>query len=250
MLNENEWNTINNILLNLYTVDDINILAQKIMKVIRMLIPYTKGWFILVDDDKIIEEKTYFAGFTKEAKRLYIDKYYNEDYVKYLYDFASETNVYRDTNILENDIRANTAFYKDFLEPQDIIYGCGIMALKNGNITAFFNLFRDKKSGDFTDKELYILNVLKKHFANMVYNVTQMSRVNSVVEKSLEVFAKRYELTSREKEVLSLINKGYSNQEIADNLNISLSTVKKHIYNLYGKTGVSSRGQLLSLFLL
>lgn len=83
----------------------------------------------------------------------------------------------------------------------------------------------------------------------MVYNVTQMSRVNSVVEKSLEVFAKRYELTSREKEVLSLINKGYSNQEIADNLNISLSTVKKHIYNLYGKTGVSSRGQLLSLFL-
>lgn len=161
MLNENEWNTINNILLNLYTVDDINILAQKIMKVIRMLIPYTKGWFILVDDDKIIEEKTYFAGFTKEAKRLYIDKYYNEDYVKYLYDFASETNVYRDTNILENDIRANTAFYKDFLEPQDIIYGCGIMALRNGNITAFFNLFRDKKSGDFTDKELYILNVLK-----------------------------------------------------------------------------------------
>lgn len=250
MLGENEWNTINNILLELYTINDINSLAKKIMKIIRMLIPYKKGWLLLFDDDeKIIEDKSYFTGFEENSQKAYIEKYYKEDYIKYLYDFASETNVYRDTNILESEIRKNTTFYRNFLEPEDIVYGCGIMAMRNGNIIAFFNLFRNEKSGDFTDKELYILNILKKHFENMVHNVTQISRANVSVEKNIELFAEKYDLTSREKEILHLINKGESNQEIADTLFISLSTVKKHIYNLYSKTDVSSRGQLVSLFL-
>ena len=45
MLNEQEWNTINNILLELYTIDDIDMLSQKLMYVIRMLIPFTKIFY-------------------------------------------------------------------------------------------------------------------------------------------------------------------------------------------------------------
>ena len=43
MLTENEWNTINNMLLELYTIDELDVFTSKIMKMIRMLIPYTKG---------------------------------------------------------------------------------------------------------------------------------------------------------------------------------------------------------------
>ena len=48
MLTENEWNTINNMLLELYTIDELDVFTSKIMKMIRMLIPYTKGWFIIL----------------------------------------------------------------------------------------------------------------------------------------------------------------------------------------------------------
>ena len=48
-------------------------------------------------------------------------------------------------------------------------------------------------------------------------------------------------LTEREIEVLLLIGAGMKNQEIADHLFISLSTVKRHIANAYGKLGVSYR---------
>lgn len=72
MLKENEWNTINNILLELYTIDDLDKFAQKIMKLIRMLIPYSKGWFILLDDDQnIICDKSYFIGFDKSVEKIY-----------------------------------------------------------------------------------------------------------------------------------------------------------------------------------
>jgi LuxR family maltose regulon positive regulatory protein len=48
-------------------------------------------------------------------------------------------------------------------------------------------------------------------------------------------------LTAREVEVLRLIAAGLRNQEIADQLFISLPTVKRHIANAYGKLGVGHR---------
>ena len=50
-------------------------------------------------------------------------------------------------------------------------------------------------------------------------------------------------LTARELEVLNLIAAGLRNQEIADQLVISLATVKRHISNIYGKLRVSHRTQ-------
>lgn len=53
-------------------------------------------------------------------------------------------------------------------------------------------------------------------------------------------------ITNREREVLRLIAEGLSNQEIADQLVISVSTVKRHAFNLYGKLGVKRRTQAIS----
>jgi LuxR family maltose regulon positive regulatory protein len=52
-------------------------------------------------------------------------------------------------------------------------------------------------------------------------------------------------LTEREIEILRLIAAGSSNQAIADTLVIAISTVKRHINNIYGKLDVQSRTQAL-----
>src|SRR5437867_6923238 len=54
-------------------------------------------------------------------------------------------------------------------------------------------------------------------------------------------------LTRREQEVLRLLATGASNQEIAQTLVIELPTVKKHVSNLLGKLGASSRTQAIAL---
>ena len=51
------------------------------------------------------------------------------------------------------------------------------------------------------------------------------------------------ELSKRELEILSLLAQGYSNQEIAAKLFVSLSTVKTHIQNLFEKLDVKRRIQ-------
>jgi LuxR family maltose regulon positive regulatory protein len=53
-------------------------------------------------------------------------------------------------------------------------------------------------------------------------------------------------LSERELEILRLIAEGHSNQAIADRLVVAVSTVKKHINNLYGKLDVQSRTQALA----
>lgn len=54
-------------------------------------------------------------------------------------------------------------------------------------------------------------------------------------------------LTSREIEIISAIQSGNSNREIASKLSISEETVKRHLSNIFGKLGVSSRLELALL---
>ncbi|MBT3239090.1 MAG: response regulator transcription factor, partial [Rhodospirillaceae bacterium] len=56
-------------------------------------------------------------------------------------------------------------------------------------------------------------------------------------------------LTKREQELLSALAEGRTNGQIAEDLGISLNTVKFHLKNLYGKLSVRNRAQAVATFL-
>ncbi|EOT29634.1 response regulator transcription factor [Enterococcus saccharolyticus] len=64
--------------------------------------------------------------------------------------------------------------------------------------------------------------------------------VNRMTNKTMQLHE---ELTNREREVLMLISQGKSNQEIADELFITLKTVKTHVSNILSKLEVEDRTQ-------
>lgn len=67
--------------------------------------------------------------------------------------------------------------------------------------------------------------------------------------KFLDLVRKKYQISKRESEVIELLIQGKSNTEIERSLFISYNTVKNHIYNIYRKLGVKSRGQLIRFVL-
>lgn len=62
-------------------------------------------------------------------------------------------------------------------------------------------------------------------------------------ESKIDKNSYSFSLTSREVEIFQLISKGYSNNEIAQELFLSLSTVKSHIYRIFRKSSFTKRMQ-------
>ncbi|HHU03369.1 MAG TPA: helix-turn-helix transcriptional regulator [Christensenellaceae bacterium] len=58
-----------------------------------------------------------------------------------------------------------------------------------------------------------------------------------------------YGFTAREKEVVKCLLKGMTYKQCAAELYISQNTVKFHALNAYRKADVTSRGELMALFL-
>jgi DNA-binding NarL/FixJ family response regulator len=56
------------------------------------------------------------------------------------------------------------------------------------------------------------------------------------------------ELTAREYEVLTLINNGRTNRDIAGELVIEYGTVKNHVHNILAKLEVKSRHEAASIY--
>jgi DNA-binding NarL/FixJ family response regulator len=55
-------------------------------------------------------------------------------------------------------------------------------------------------------------------------------------------------LTAREEETLLLLSKGYSNKEIADQLNLGVETVRSHLKHIYEKMHVRSRAEAVARY--
>ena len=70
---------------------------------------------------------------------------------------------------------------------------------------------------------------------------------NKLPEKTLNTNVNIDALTSKEKEVLSLVAKGVSNKEIADILCVQEVTVKTHLNSIFKKLKVSNRTQAVLL---
>lgn len=74
---------------------------------------------------------------------------------------------------------------------------------------------------------------------------TDFKRIIGRDDHVLDSFMKKHGISKREEEVIVCLLKGDTNKAIAESLFISGSTVKAHIYNIFKKTSVQTRYQLL-----
>lgn len=77
----------------------------------------------------------------------------------------------------------------------------------------------------------------------------RQSQTDTFLDKifTTEFAAKLYApLSAKEGEILQLLAKGFSNEEISKELTISVGTVKTHLNNLYCKLNVNSRAKAVA----
>ena len=89
---------------------------------------------------------------------------------------------------------------------------------------------------DFSERDRLVLAVLRPHLTDVFLDAERRRRGIPP-------------LSPREQEVLQLAAQGYSNADIAGILFISVSTVRKHLENIFNRTGVRTRSAAAALAL-
>ncbi|MGJ8680303.1 helix-turn-helix transcriptional regulator [Paraglaciecola sp.] len=119
-----------------------------------------------------------------------------------------------------------------------------IMALIEG---AFFGQTIVERGGTLSLPLIYIaINLLLWMWRDDFFGLTLQQKIDP--EKSTPTISgtKLDSLTAKEQEIVKAVKAGYSNKEIAAQLNISPSTVKNHLYNIFKKLEVTNRIALLA----
>jgi len=75
----------------------------------------------------------------------------------------------------------------------------------------------------------------------VVYSNNATATVSAIFSEESEEWAAQHHITQRQLEVLRLVRKGLSNQAIADQLSLSVPTVKTHISAIFNALGTQSR---------
>ena len=101
-------------------------------------------------------------------------------------------------------------------------------------VALIYNFF-DQQLLSLFDKVINITDS-GESIAEQIKNLSNSEIHNNDVEHE--------QLSEREIDVLKLIVKGFSNKEVADNLNISIHTVISHRKNISQKTGIKSQSGL------
>lgn len=69
-----------------------------------------------------------------------------------------------------------------------------------------------------------------------------------LVKRSIGPTTGGWRFSPRERQIVTFLASGCSNQEIADRLGLRLQTVKNHLSRIYRKLGVPNRVQLAVMF--
>jgi len=104
------------------------------------------------------------------------------------------------------------------------------------------------------DEETYLIMWILFNTFNVVFVWTSCRNAGEeaeytpeTIDEKLEKIAEQFSLSGREEEIARLIYNGYNNNDIAEELCLSVNTVKVHTSNLYKKIGVTSRLQAVQL---
>ncbi|WP_300703765.1 response regulator transcription factor, partial [uncultured Brachyspira sp.] len=84
---------------------------------------------------------------------------------------------------------------------------------------------------------------------NKIYNANESNSINNNKKYDYkEDNTENINLTKREREILSYLLDGKTNKEVSLILDISLNTVNNHVANIYEKSGVKNRVELVNKF--
>ena len=161
-------------------------------------------------------------------------------------ELTGDLRAIRTSDLIDRRRYHELPIYRDYFRPSRLehIVDLGLPALPGRRRS--FVLFRALGSSDFSERDCDVLELLRPHLYRIEADAALRRRLaEALCDPNLDIeHDHSAALTRREYEVVQLVASGKTNAEIATELWIAPSTVKKHLENIYGKVGVGRRAAL------
>lgn len=194
----------------------------------------------------LVNPEIHVKGFVSynvdaESEELYQSQYAHLDPMHpSRFKDSDVTVICSDTMMTEQEWR-QSVFYLNYMAPHHFDHDTDIFFRQNSEIVAVLSLLRNDSLGAFNEEELGMLRNMQPFMEYALNSVYQPKRFSE-----RELFSDKYCLTKRELDVLEFAMAGHNNKTIANELNLSLPTVRTHLQHIYDKVGVHSTNELIS----
>ena len=130
--------------------------------------------------------------------------------------------------------------YNNFLKENKVLDNIELLFKANNRPSLGISLIRHANEHLFSEQEIQIIETCYQlaQFNTQDY----FNKIESVPILPMDI---TQNLTRSERQVLGLILTGKKNQEIADELFVSLATIKTHLHHIFQKTMVKSKRELI-----
>lgn len=141
----------------------------------------------------------------------------------------------------------DSPFYREYFQPVGFDHVLDLGLSTDQQRYRSLVLIRGGDTADFSERDRAVLELLRPHLRAREARADLERRVRNPDGPSEgDAREATTSLTAREREILRLVREGKTNTEIAGELWVSPSTVKKHLENVYDKLGVASRAAAAS----
>lgn len=230
-----DWEKINEIILRMNSESDILKAFNTFLLDIEKLVPYEKAciYFYNLSSSEIV--KDYIGQGFSEKELVDYERYYCniDDVVEKM--MPNKDVVIKSTEAFDINQRKETEYFIDYVTPANTKISLDTnfrWNLENrGFCIGSLDLFRNENDIDFTEREMAICRVFQPHIELKASNYAFL----------FENITNNFALTNAEQDIASMILKGYSNEQIAEEKCITISTVKKHVSKILEKSDTKSR---------
>lgn len=248
-LEHRDWEWLNELALWLHAQRDVDAIQRGVLERLADAVPHRMSLFDLCRTDgsgRVSYVDPVSTTMDDEAIAAYYQTYAAQDYTTWSFT-PSQPTVYRDLDLVSPAARDATPIYREWMEPQGLYYVMGCTVVANGRLYGSITLFAGREAGDFTDAQMELLGMVERHLAVRMADLWPEGLALDGDRDPIAEAVREHGITGREERVLDLLARGATIDQIARELYISSSTVKKHINAIYRKLGVENRMQLARL---
>jgi DNA-binding CsgD family transcriptional regulator len=230
---------MNQIVYNIYNHDDFEELQLQILEDLKVIVPNTCASIFLTDEK---ERRLFREPVCYPEKYAGLERGQETSFFHW-FAWKTQPTIMKRSEMMEDEEFMYSQEYKEEFEPYGVFYAIYVILAGENKSLGMLVMYRDSESGDFDEEDCFWLEQLGPHLRQRLLKERKRKRAETTPKG--EVLKKRFGFTARETEIVEYIIRGASNSDIIEEVNISPNTLKSHLQNIYRKTGVKSRHQLI-----